>query len=234
MNTKGRFLATWIVALVAGCAGASGHAEHGADSEACAAARLDAERRWDLVREGASGHAPAESGQPLRLEAVRDRLEEHRDALRERPDEVDGQLAFALANAMMDGIDEVSGAIPDSLRARAEDAAEALLTDRSMQRAPQVASDAIALIDEIIAEARPDRAAARHDAWSATELERRAGLTVAGYRESVADGDREAARAEALDVADDSLVALRTDAVDASSVARAECGYDRPLAVPSL
>lgn len=218
--------------FVAGCGGTAVEARE-PDGEACELARLEAQRTWQALARDGEGIAPPEPGPPIALEAVLRDLREHEQSLRAAPDEVDGQVAFALADAMMGGIDEVASDVSESLRSRADDAAEALLTDRSAQGAARATADAIAVIEQVVAEARPDRAAAATSAWSTAEVIRRASATAEAYGEGPEEGDRAAQRAEeAPPVA--GLESAQADAADASTAVRETCGFRRALTVPSL
>ncbi len=222
-----------LALLLAACGGAHASPSDATDAQACDVARLDAERAWRDLAEGAQEAAArlAESdGPPLRLEAVAEQLRAHVAALEAEPREVPGEEAFALANGMMEGVDEVAADLDDGLRQRADDAAEAILTDRTAAGSRQASLDAAALIDEVVRQARPGRAAAQGHA-GVGELARRADDAAEAYARGVAEGDQAAARAEEAPAGD--WVEARQRAVDASAEARSRCGVDRTLVVPA-
>jgi hypothetical protein len=136
----------------------------------------------------------------------------------------------------MDGLDEIASRIPPPLRDRADDAAEALLTDRGEQGSLRAARGAIALLEQIVDEVRPGAAAERGERRALAELSRRARLASDGYASEVPSGDRAADRAEAAPVpelATDVSAALSA-ATEASRDARDRCRVARTLAAPSL
>ena len=220
-----------LALLLLGCGGTTPEAVE-PDGDACLLARLEAQRAWEaLAREG-EVLSPPEAGPPIVLETVLRDLREHAQSLRASPDEVDGQVAFTLADAMMGGIDEVASDVSESLRSRADDAAEALLTDRSAAGSARATADAIAVIEQVVQEARPDRAAAATATWSTTELVRRASAAVEAYAEGPEPGDRAASRAEELPPVA-GLQSAQVAAAEASSAVRQTCGFRRALSVPS-
>lgn len=228
----GPLLGALALSLAACGGGQTPASDPSAGSEACEVARLDAQQAWRALRREAESLEAPDAGPPLQLEAVVDRLATHLANLRESPREVDGEEALALANAVMDGLDEVAGEVPETLQRRADDAAEALLTERGARGSVRATSDVIAVLDDVIRQARPDRARARAQVWSVSELVRRAGDTADAYGRGVREGDGEASRAEDLPVPADVLAVPRARAADASREARERCGVARALAVP--
>ena len=198
---------------------------------ACEGARSDAAAAWARVAARAEVAAAPPEHAASAAESALDRLNDHLSALRESPREVEGDEAMALSSSVMDGIDEVSGELSARVRERADDAAEALLTDRSEQGAVRAAEGAIVALEAVLEEARPGSREERRARAAARELARRAGRAAEAYERSVPEGDRAADRAE-VSPAVEPLGELRDEARDASRAARAACGVDRVLAVP--
>lgn len=226
-----------VTLALVGCGGASPAGE-AVSPERCEQARRAAEEAWREVAETATEAArPAEGEEELAAERALDRLEAHRNALRQTPREIEGDEALALSNAMMDGIDEVSGEIQAGTRERADDAAEALLTDRGQDGSLRAAEGAVAMMSQVLREARPDSADQRARRRALGEVARRATRAADGYETSVELGDRHADRARVAPMPESGspdLVTMRDGAADRSRDARQACGVTRTLGVPSL
>lgn len=226
-----------VMLTLFGCGGAATNAET-VSPEACEQARQDARAAWQRVAERASAAArPPEGQTELVAEQALDRLLSHRDALRESPREIEGDEALALSNAMMDGIDELSGEIQTRTRERADDAAEALLTDRGEDGSLRAAEGAVATMQQVLEEARPGSDTERARRRALGELARRATRAANSYETSVELGDRHADRARVSSIpesVDTGVVAVRNEAVEHSRNAREACGVSRTLGVPSL
>jgi uncharacterized protein (UPF0147 family) len=222
--------------FVSACGGASSAAETVSPRE-CEGARVAARDAWRRVAEAAhAGAQPPTDEPPLLAERALARLEAHRDALRAEPREVDGERAFELSSAMMDGIDELTGELPDELRDRADDAAEALLTDRGRDGSLRAADGAVAVLEELVRTARPEAARAEARRAALAELAHRAARAAEAYEADVARGDRYADRARVAslpDPVDPALRAARDEAAASSRAARRACGVSRTLEVPA-
>lgn len=105
----------------------------------------------------AGAEAPPENGQPEDVppenpeslaSRVLVRLEAHIADLRAAPRELQGDEAFALSSAIMDAID--AEPLSDALRLRADQAAEAILTDRSPEGAIRAAKQALEVLQEVV------------------------------------------------------------------------------------
>lgn len=213
-------------------------AEDAADrSAACRSAQRAAGEAWSSVASRAERAAlPPTTEEPLLAEVALERLLAHAASLDETPRAIEGDEALALSSAVMDGLDELSGRIPGPMRDRADDAAEALLTDRGEQGSLRAANGAIALLEQIVEEVRPHSASLRAERRALAEVSRRARVASEGYARDVAAGDLGADRAEAAPVpesAADVSSAVRT-ATDTSREARSRCEVARTLATPSL
>lgn len=227
-----------LVAFSIACGPPAQPPEDGAGANAaCRSAQRAAGEAWLSVASRADEAArPTASEEPLLAEVALERLEAHAAALDATPRAIDGDEAMSLSSAVMDGLDEVSSRIPGPLRDRADDAAEALLTDRGEQGSLRAAQGAIALLEQIVDEVRPGAATRRGERRALAELSRRARVTSEGYARDVPAGDRGADRAEAAPVpepATDVSAAVRS-ATDASREARDRCQVARTLAAPSL
>lgn len=118
----------------------------------CAVAREEADRAWT---EGADpGRSMAH--EPLEADRVLARLEAHVGALEVAPREVGDEEAMELSSALMDAIDAMGAALPRSLRDRADDAAEGLLTERSEEHAPRAARGAAEALEAALRTVRPE------------------------------------------------------------------------------
>lgn len=220
-----------LALLLAGCgATASGPA---APSDACVAATRDARGAWAMLADVLGMEAPPAA---TAIDPVLVRLSEHVRAVRERPpDEIEAPTAMALSSAVMDAIDALPSGVPEGLRARADFAAEALLSDRTPGGSVRAARDAASALEAAFAAVDPEGAAARSGAQGRVRLQRRAQSAANGYEESPRAGDQRAARAEHLEVPlTEDAARTRAAAVDASRQARAACGFARGLTVPSI
>ncbi len=203
------------------------------DPSACDAAARDARSAWTLLAERL---APADpEGVTTPIDDAVAQLGAHVAAVHERaPVEIEGPAAMALSGAVMDAIDALGAAVPEPERARADDAAEALLTDRTAAGSVRAARAAVAALEAALAATDPERASAREAALGHEQLRRRAQSAGHGYEDSPRAGDRGAARAEALDAAlPAEAERARAEAIEASRRAREACGFSRELAVPS-
>ena len=226
-----------MVTLAMGCGGATPAAES-VSPLACERARVAAEAAWREVAVAASEAArPADGDAAPAADRALVQLEAHRDALRRSPREIQGDEALALSNARMDGIDEVSSVIPDRTRERADDAAEALLTDRGRDGSLRAAEGAVAMMEQVLREARPGSQEGRADRRALGELAQRATRAADSYETSADRGDRHADRARVAPIptsAPPALTARRDGAVERSTDARRACGVTRTISVPSL
>lgn len=230
MNLRETTFGLLLVLSSAACGGPATGAQTGPGPE-CEAARGEAATRWDAVATAAEAEAAPPDRDPLAAETALDRLQDHLAALREAPREVDGEEAMALSSAVMDGIDEVGADLPTSVRERADDAAEALLTDRSEQGAVRATQGAILALESVLDEARPGSGEERRARDAARDLARRSRRAAEAYAAGVREGDRAADRAETAPVSP-AIRPARDAARDASAEARAACRIDRVLAVP--
>jgi len=221
--------------LLLGCGAASPSAV--ADSPECALARSGAGDAWAHLAELTSVPATAEAVGPSSFDAAMERLQTHVADLRERPREVDGETAMAVSGVVMDAFDSFGSELPASVRNRGDNAAEALLTDRSAGGSVRAALAAAEALEEALAAADPEAAAGRAEGQGLERLRRRAQSAADGYGESARAGDQRAAHAEAGAVPEtlgDEPRQARAAAIDASAEARDTCGFSRSLMVPSL
>ncbi|MFK7986256.1 MAG: hypothetical protein AB8I08_09505 [Sandaracinaceae bacterium] len=206
------------------------------DASACRAAQAEAETRWQAVTEAAQAVAEGPEAASSPATDALATLEQHVQSLHETPRELDGEEAMALSNAMMDGIDALGAALPDAEREAADDAAEALLTDRSRDGARRSATHALAAFEAALQIAQPTTAAERAERRTAGELAQRARRAAEAYATGIEEGDRAADRAEVapLPEGDTRLGTLRDAATEASQEARQVCRVPRTLAAPGL
>lgn len=222
--------------LVSACGAATTESTLPVDADACSAAQTGAQTRWEAVREAAQSIAEGPDAQETPATEALSALETHLQSLRETPRELDGEEAMAVSNAMMDGIDALGSELPDAEREVADDAAEALLTDRSRDGARRSATNALAAFEAALRVAQPQTAAERARRRTAAELARRATRTAEAYASGVPEGDRAADRAEVapLPEENDAIRALRDAATEASREARQDCRVPRTLTAPGL
>lgn len=205
-------------------------------STACESARADAEAAWSAVAGNAEALARPEGGEPLAAERALERVAAHVAALESAPRELDGDEALALSGAVMDAIDAVE--LPGSLRDRADDAAEALLTDRSDQGALRAGRDAEAVLEQVVQALRPGALEGRALREALSSLARRARAAAEGYAAGeLEQADARADRAEGAALSDAAPAEVRdarAHATDASRALREACGIARRLTVPTL
>lgn len=221
----------WLCLVLAGCGAAAPALDR--PSDACVSATRDARGAWAMLAD-VIGMEDAPAASPI--DPVLIRLAEHVQAVREHPpDEIEARAAMALSSAVMDAIDALPPGVPDPLRARADFAAEALLSDRTPGGSVRAARDAADALEAAFAAVDPEGAAARSGAQGRARLGRRAQSAADGYEESPTAGDRRAARAEDLEVelAGDAHL-TREAAIEASRRAREACDVPRTLTVPSI
>ncbi|MCB9595585.1 MAG: hypothetical protein H6719_22885 [Sandaracinaceae bacterium] len=221
-----------LVIFLLGCGAAAPAAD--ASSSACEASRAEAQRTWSALAEELARPAPERAASPI--DGAVEQLGAHVAAVREHPpEEVDGQTALAVSGAVMDAIDALTGDVPAPLRARVDDAAEALLTDRTPGGSVRAAREAAAALEAALRATDPVGAEARAGASARESLRRRAQSAADGYGDDPRAGDRSAARAERVEVSlEPPGLALREAAVEASRQARVDCRFSRGLAVPSM
>jgi len=222
----------WIALLLLGCGAAQAPAQDPGPSAECVAARDRSASAWTRVAELAEPPPASETPIDSALAALR----AHVDALRASPpEEVDGEAAMALSGQVMDALDAIEG-VPREQRHRADDAAEAILTDRSVAGSFRAARHAANTLEAALEAADPAAAAARIRADRLATLRRRATATAESYAEDAQLGDRRAQRSEALPVPEglDALDEALADAGEAGRATREACGFHRSIAVPSI
>jgi hypothetical protein len=203
-------------------------------TSACERAQSDAARAWaeagdraeEIGREG-------DTSPPTPVAVALDRLHEHARSLEAEPRELGGDEALAISSVLMDAVDATHGELPNGLRERADDAAEALLTDRSEQGAGRATRGAITVLEEIVRAVDPVAATTRETRLTLADFATRARDAASAYAESAAAGDRSAEHAESLALPPPAMEA-RDRAVELSSIVRSECGVARSVAAPSL
>jgi len=223
-----------LLSLVVGCGAPARSVTR--PSGRCEPARARAGAAWDEVADAAGDGAPARA-EATPIDAALERLGQHLSDLRTGPSEVDPQTAMELSSVVMDTIDALGGEVPADLRRRADDAAEALLTDRSAQGSQRASRGAVVTLEAALAAAHPEASVARRDGLAIARLGWRARGAARGYDEDPRVRDRRAGRAETAplpEAAPEAVIRTRAGAIEASRRARAECRFARSLAVPSL
>lgn len=214
------------------CAGAPTPMAEDGSEDRCGDATREATLRWARLAEVAQPLATAPSRDTMESRA-RTALHAHVVSLRESPRELDGETAMALSNTMMDGIDALGADLPNAERNRADDAAEALLTDRSRDGSRRAAEGALLAFEAALDAARPAERDARALRQAASQIGPLAERAAEAYTAGVAEGDRAAERAEGAELPEGSeLAAARERAEDASRRARSDCEHPRTLRVP--
>lgn len=228
---------TSLLVLLAACGAAAPAPRDPAESAACESARADANAAWAAVAERAEqAAAPPEDRSPTDAERVLDRLRAHLAALEAAPREVSGDEALALSGAVMDAIDAVE--LPAPLRNRADQAAEALLTDRSEQGALRAGRDAVEILEQVVQAVRPGSREQEALGRALSTLARRARSAADAYHAGdLPQADRQADRAEGVSLTEAAPDEVRdgvTRATHASATVRSACGVVRRLAVPTI
>jgi len=222
----------WIALLLLGCGAAQSPAAESGPSPECVSARGRASAAWTRVAELAE--PPAASETPI--DGALDALRAHVEALRAAPpEEVNGQAAMALSGQVMDALDALDD-VPREARDQADDAAEAILTDRTVAGSIRASRQAANALADALEASDPDAAAARVTARRVERVRRRATATATAYTEDARRGDRRAQRTEALPIPEgfDALSEARSEAGEAAAATREACGFHRSLAVPSI
>ncbi|MCA9608883.1 MAG: hypothetical protein KC619_24935, partial [Myxococcales bacterium] len=143
--------ASWLGILLVGC-GATAHPV--GPSDACVDAAEEARAAWAGLAE-ALGREDAPP--PTAIDPVLVRLSEHVRAVQANPpDEVEAVTAMALSSAVMDAIDALPSGAPDEVRARADFAAESLLSDRTPGGSVRAARDAASALEAAFAAVDPE------------------------------------------------------------------------------
>ena len=222
--------------LVAACGASAAPASDPSRATACDAARADAVAAWSAVADRSDELVRPTGEEPLAAERALERIARHVAALESAPRELGGDEALALSGAVMDAIDAVE--LPASLRDRADDAAEALLTDRSEQGALRAGRDAEAILEQVVSAVRPGALEQRDVREALATLSRHARAAAEAYGAGdLASADARADRAEGAALPDDAPAAVRdarTHATGASRTVREACGIARRLTVPTL
>ncbi len=205
-----------------------------AGDDGCAAARQEAASAWTQVAERATDALPADR-EATDADRALARLHAHLAELETSPRALGGDEAMALSTVVMDAIDAQGSGLPAGLRDRADDAAEALLTDRSEQGAARAAQAAVLALQQVVEHERPGAGQARERRQTLEEIREHARRTAAAYREQP-PGDAEALAARATLAGADGPATLRAaqaEAAEASAQVRQRCrggGASRPPA----
>lgn len=222
--------------IVAACGASAAPASDPSRASACEGARADAATAWSAVADRSDELVRPTGEEPLAAERALERMARHVAALESAPRELGGDEALALSGAVMDAIDAVE--LPASLRERADDAAEALLTDRSEQGALRAGRDAEAILEQVVSAVRPGALEQRAVREALSMLSRGARAAAEAYGAGeLASADARADRAEGAALPDGAPAAVRdarTHATGASRSVREACGIARRLTVPTL
>lgn len=222
-------MALVLLCVSSGCGGAPASPTAGAGD--CRAALDGAARSWSSVGDAAAAALPPE-GELTEADRALARVEQHLAELEAAPHEIGDGEAMALSSAVMDAID-AAGTLPTGLRDRAEDAAEALLTDRSVEGGPRAARAAAEALEAVCERTHPGSGEERERRVQLGRLLREAQAIAAAYRgDDPSSADARAARTAVPEGAA-AVQQAHAEALEASTAARQACRLGARIAVPS-
>ena len=211
--------------LLSGCGASATPADTG--TAACERSRAEAERAWSRLAD-LTAPEPTTREEPASrpIDGVIERLRAHALSLREAPPEaVDGETALTLSGAVMDALDSLPD-VSESARREVDDAAEALLTERTPGGSMRAASLAVQVLEAAVS----GPATTEIDL---SQVGRGARNVAEGYAEGPGAGDRRARSVEAQNTEGwaPEVAGAHATAVAASQQTRRECGITRALLV---